>query len=84
MATDSAASMPRSLWQGPRVRLRAFEAEDWEIYHAWNVDDEQTRNLDQIHLPRSPAAARQSDRARSSARRPDNNNFRFVVENVRR
>ena len=80
MATDSAASMPRSLWQGPRVRLRAFEAEDWEIYHAWNVDDEQTRNLDQIHFPQSAAAARQWAE-REAVREPDGDNFRFVIEN---
>lgn len=83
MTTDATASAPRSVWQGPRVRLRAFEAEDWEIYHAWNVDDEQTRNLDQIHFPQSADAARQWAE-REAAREPDGDNFRFVIENEHR
>ena len=68
------------MWQGPRVRLRAFVVEDWEAYHAWNVDDEQTRNLDQIHFPQSAGAARQWAE-REAARGPDGDNFRFVIEN---
>jgi RimJ/RimL family protein N-acetyltransferase len=77
---DAATSAPRSLWQGPRVRLRAFVAEDWETYHAWNVDDEQARNLDQVHFPQSAAVARQWAE-REAARGPEGDNFRFVIEN---
>lgn len=68
------------MWQGPRVRLRAFTVEDWETYHAWNVDDAQARNLDQIHFPQSAAAARQWAE-REAAREPRDDNFRFVIEN---
>lgn len=80
MTADAAHSVPRGMWQGPRVRLRAFVAEDWETYHAWNVDDEQTRNLDQIHFPQSAAAAR-SWAEREAGRGPDGDSFRFVIEN---
>ena len=80
MTIDAAASAARNLWQGARVRLRAFEAEDWETYHAWNVDDEQARNLDQIHFPQSAAAARQWAE-REATREPEGDNFRFVIEN---
>lgn len=68
------------MWQGPRVRLRAFVAEDGDLYHAWNVDDEQARNLDQIHFPQSAATARQWAE-REATRERDGDNFRFVIEN---
>jgi RimJ/RimL family protein N-acetyltransferase len=80
VTTDAGAGVPHNSWQGPRVRLRAFTAEDWETYHAWNVDDEQTRNLDQIHFPQTAAAARQWAE-REAVREPDGDNFRFVIEN---
>lgn len=80
MTADAASSASRGIWQGPRVRLRAFSMEDWETYHAWNLDDEQARNLDQIHFPQSAAAARQWAE-REAAREPDGDNFRFVIEN---
>ncbi|MEZ4563752.1 MAG: GNAT family protein [Thermomicrobiales bacterium] len=80
MAEDATQCPSRGVWQGPRVRLRAFEAEDWETYHAWNMDDEQARNLDQIHLPQSAATARQWAE-REAARGPDGDNYRFVIEN---
>jgi RimJ/RimL family protein N-acetyltransferase len=80
MTFEAAHSARRGMWQGPRVRLRAFVAEDWETYHAWNVDDEQTRNLDQIHFPQSASAARQWAE-REAVREPGGDNFRFVIEN---
>lgn len=80
LTTNAADTPARGMWQGPRVRLRAFLAEDWETYHAWNVDDEQARNLDQIHFPQSAAAARQWAE-REAARVPEGDNFRFVIEN---
>lgn len=71
--------MTGSVWQGPRLRLRAFTAEDWAAYHAWNADDEQARNLDQIHFPQSPERARQWAEAEAS-RAPDGDNVRLVIE----
>lgn len=78
----AASADARSVWRGPRVRLRAFEAEDWETYHAWNADDEQTRNLDQIHVPQSAAAVRQWAE-REATREPEGDNVRFVIESER-
>jgi RimJ/RimL family protein N-acetyltransferase len=80
MTPESVSNSPRGMWRGPRVRLRAFEVEDWETYRAWDADDEQARNLDQVHFPRSADAARQWAE-REAAREPDGDNFRFVIEN---
>ncbi len=48
-----------SVWQGKLVRLRAFAASDWEVYFAWDQDDEQARRLYTIPFPQSPAAVRE-------------------------
>ena len=65
-------------WQGPRIRLRAFEARDWEAYHAWNADTEMARALYFIPPPQSPDAARRW--AEEEATQPrDGDNMRFVI-----
>jgi RimJ/RimL family protein N-acetyltransferase len=68
------------MWQGKRVRLRALEPADWETYFAWNHDDEQARNLESIPFPQSREAVKQWA-AQEALRTPDEDNFRFVVEN---
>lgn len=70
-----------SIFQGPRVRLRAFEARDWEAYYAWNADTEMARALYFIPLPQSPEAARRWGEE-EAARKPDGDNFRFVIEDA--
>jgi len=47
-----------SIWQGKRIRLRAVEPEDWELYDGWNGDDEQARALDAVPFPQSRVAVR--------------------------
>lgn len=34
-----------NIWQGNLVRLRAFEASDWEIHYHWDQDSEMERQL---------------------------------------
>lgn len=68
-----------SLWHGERVRLRAIEPGDWETYFAWNQDDEQTRNLHFIPMPQSQEAVRRWAE-QEALRRPEHDNFRFVIE----
>lgn len=69
-----------SVWQGQLVRLRAFAASDWEVYFAWDQDDEQARRLYTIPFPQSPAAVREWAE-REASRTRDGDEFRFVIEN---
>src|SRR5688500_3619261 len=69
-----------SVWQGRRVRLRRFEAADWETYVVWDRDSEQARHLDAIPYPRSAAATRKWAE-QEAERPPDGDNIRFVIEN---
>ena len=70
-----------SIWQGERVRLRAIEPGDWETYFAWNQDDEQARNLWFIPMPQSQEAVRRWAE-QEAVRRPEGDNFRFVIEHA--
>jgi hypothetical protein len=45
--------MTDSFWQGDTIRLRATEASDWEVFFAWNQDDEMARTLYFIPFPQS-------------------------------
>jgi RimJ/RimL family protein N-acetyltransferase len=72
---------PPSIWRGERVRLRAIEPGDWETYHAWNYDDEMTRNLWHIPFPQSPEAGRRWAEGAAVAQ-PDGDNFRFTIESL--
>lgn len=69
-------------WHGPRIRLRAFEASDWQAYHAWNADSEMARALYFVPPPQSAEGARRWAEA-EAARAPDGDNRRFVIEDVR-
>jgi RimJ/RimL family protein N-acetyltransferase len=70
-----------SIWQGPHVRLRAIEPEDWAAFHAWNQDDDIARRLYQIPFPQS-AAALQRWTEREANRGPKNDEFRWVIEDA--
>jgi len=69
-----------SIWQGTRVRLRAIEPTDWDVYFAWNQDDEQTRSVSSVPFPQSAEAVRQWAQ-QEATRKPDGDAFRFVIEN---
>jgi RimJ/RimL family protein N-acetyltransferase len=69
-----------SNWQGRLVRLRAIEPEDWQVYFAWNHDDQQARAVSNIPFPQSTAAVREWVE-REARRPPDNDAFRFIIVN---
>jgi RimJ/RimL family protein N-acetyltransferase len=71
----------RSHWQGDLVKLRAVEPADWEIYHAWNFDDEMMGNLWYLPLPQSREAGRRWAEHAAVAQ-PDGDNFRFAIESL--
>ena len=77
MVAEALADRP-SIWRGERVGLRAVEPGDWEIYHAWNADDEMMRNLWYPPLPQSREAGRRWAEAAAVAP-PDGDNFRFAI-----
>lgn len=70
-----------SIWQGERVRLRAVEPEDWEMFWRWNQDDAQARSLDFIPFPLSRAATRQQVAGYAIGRALDDA-FRFMIEDA--
>lgn len=70
-----------SIWQGPRVRLRAIEPADWETYYAWDQESEQARALDVIHFPQSRAAT-QAWAEQKSRKRSDDDSCRFVISDA--
>jgi RimJ/RimL family protein N-acetyltransferase len=67
------------LWQGERVRLRAVEPEDWEIFSAWDADSETARQCYAIPFPKSYEAVRKWALEQSLAV-PESDVFRFVTE----
>ncbi|HEU0116091.1 MAG TPA: GNAT family N-acetyltransferase [Thermomicrobiales bacterium] len=71
----------RSIWQGPRVRLRAIEPDDWPAFHAWNQDDDLARRLYQIPFPQSKTAL-QRWTEREAYRAPKQDEFRWVIEDA--
>ncbi len=73
--------MYRYIWDGTLVRLRAVEPSDWATFFDWNFDSDAARQSYNIPFPRSRERARRW--AESEATQdPENDIFRFVVENV--
>ncbi len=68
-----------SIWQGIGIRLRAVEPGDWEWFHAWNLDDEDTRALDRVPFPQSREAGKRWAEEEST-RGIEGDAFRFVIE----
>jgi RimJ/RimL family protein N-acetyltransferase len=66
-------------WVGALIRLRAIEPADWETYFAWNHDDEMARRLYAVPFPQSREAV-QRWAEHESTRKPEGDNFRFVLE----
>jgi RimJ/RimL family protein N-acetyltransferase len=68
-------------WQGNLVRLRAFEASDWEIHYHWDQDSKMERQLYNITFPRSQEATRRWAE-KEAAKVPQDDNFFFEIENL--
>lgn len=69
-----------SIWQGKRVRLRAVEPSDWEVFFAWNQDDDQARRLYFIPFPLSAEATRRQAEE-NATKRPESDSYNLVIEN---
>lgn len=73
--------MAGSYWQGPLVRLRAAEPEDWELLWRWNQDSELLRHLEHIHPPQSRAAVRRW-LEETATRQPKDDEFGATIETL--
>jgi RimJ/RimL family protein N-acetyltransferase len=83
MAKPEAHAQPEpGVWQGPRVRLRAIEPDDWAVYFAWNRDDEQARGLWRVPFPQSAEGVRQWAQE-ESRKQPTGDAYRLVIEDER-
>ena len=67
------------IWRTERIRLRAIEPGDWEVFFRWNQDDEMARALDGVWFPQSREAVRRWAEE-ASLRRPVDDVFHWVIE----
>jgi RimJ/RimL family protein N-acetyltransferase len=70
----------RSAWVGEKVRLRAVEPEDWELYWANNEDTEAASLMWRIPPPRSRESAREW--ARSQAATPTSDELNLAIASL--
>jgi RimJ/RimL family protein N-acetyltransferase len=68
-----------SIWQTERIRLRAIEPADWEVFFRWNQDDEMTRALDWVWFPQSREAVRRWAEE-ASLSKPVDDAYHWVIE----
>lgn len=68
-----------SIWEGSRVRLRAVEPSDWEVFYTWHLDSDSARSGYEIGFPQSEQAT-QRWAERLSVTTPENDEFRWVIE----
>ncbi|MCK2219600.1 GNAT family N-acetyltransferase [Actinomadura sp. ATCC 31491] len=68
----------RSIWVGERVRLRAREPADWEVFHAFDEDSEAVRDGWRLQPPRSAARA-QKAAEEAAGEEPDLDRFDLVI-----
>lgn len=67
-------------FEGQRTRLRAVEPEDWEVFHAMDLDTELSRLDWDTHFPSSKAGHREWAERESS--RPTDDRTRFAIETL--
>ncbi len=71
---------PHSIWQTDRIRLRAVEPSDAEIFQQWSADDEVARLCYEIPFPRSMARTKKHVEALTQAE-PEHDSYRWIIEN---
>ena len=73
--------MHTNIWTGTLIKLRAFEASDWETHFYWDQDSEMQRLLDRIHFPRSKEVTKRWAET-TAAKEPEGDTFFFEIENL--
>ncbi len=69
-----------NIWQGEKVRLRALEPEDAEVFYEWDLDTRTQGALESVKFPASLESQREWALA-ASKKRGENDAFSFVIEN---
>lgn len=72
--------MGRNEFEGTKVRLRAVEPEDAEVWFASGLDTDLDRRADQTHLPYAHGVYRQ--RAEEVSKRPEDDNAVLMIETL--
>ena len=73
--------MASNMFEGRLVRLRGVEPDDWKVFHGWDADSEAQRAGWRIFPPQGSEAA-QAWAREQSAKRPDSDDFRVVIETL--
>ncbi len=73
--------MNSNIWQGKKVRLRAVETRDVELFAAWELDSDAQRNFDVVHFPRSLEQLRDRLTALAHDEGKDDNYY-WMIDNL--
>ena len=73
--------MSDNFWETERIRLRAVEAEDWEVHYHWNMDSDMQRDLSQLQFPGNKARTK-NWAEEASIKAPDGDNFHMEIESL--
>ena len=68
-------------WEGKKIRLRAIESCDWELFHQNDYDSEAARLSDVIYPPRSSEAA-QKWAEKQSEREVEDHEMMLAIETL--
>lgn len=73
----------RNIWYGEKVRLRAWEPDDWRHDHRWLQDTDASRSTWFIPMPQSETTVRShaQEASENQGRGPDDN-FSFIIESL--
>jgi RimJ/RimL family protein N-acetyltransferase len=74
-------SKNNNYWQGERVRLRAIEPGDWEVFFDWNSDTEVARECYYIPFPQSRESVKKWAAEKATEALKDDS-FHFVIESL--
>jgi RimJ/RimL family protein N-acetyltransferase len=70
-----------NFWQTDRVRLRAIEPTDVEIFAHWNLDSDRARYLDFLWPPTSLASGKEWAEAQSK-KKPEQDAYHWMIETL--
>lgn len=68
-----------NFWEDDKIRLRALEPEDWEVFYHWNMHSDMPRHLDALWFPSSKKQQRDWAERTAGAKAEDDSVF-LVIE----
>ncbi len=73
--------MANNIWQGEKVRLRAVDPGDWELFQRWDQDTDVARLCYWIPFPRCPEGTRKMANDTALAE-PKGDDFNWIIETL--